>query len=307
MIRAGRPRVSMLGRQHVRDGIITFRTAKTGTQVTIPLLPELAEIIAATKVGDLAYVATRTSYDEGKLWELVSLGVEGRRGPRCRPRASQGGRDAAANNGATEAEMEAIFSWRGARSLYTRQADRIRLAQDAMRKMARREGSTGSQSSGRMVTIKASRNVRYKLSGRSMKASALASAPPCLPKSRQSRSTGEQAGPLPADIRKCLARLYSAIRNQSDGNDTREALLLTIVHDAIEARAATMQGEIQIDKISPAARSCFDRMTSGTTTLNPPPGSSSNSIPSAFRTCSTAITVDRLRSSVPCSMRWIDF
>jgi integrase len=49
---------AMLGRQHVRDGIITFRTAKTGTQVTIPMLPDLAEIIAATKTGDLAFVAT---------------------------------------------------------------------------------------------------------------------------------------------------------------------------------------------------------------------------------------------------------
>jgi integrase len=42
-----------LGRQHVRDGIMTLRTEKTGTPVVIPLLPELAKIIEATKTGDL--------------------------------------------------------------------------------------------------------------------------------------------------------------------------------------------------------------------------------------------------------------
>ena len=40
----------------------------------------------------------------------------------------------------------------------------------------------------------------------------------------------------------------------------------------------------------------FDRIRSGTTTLNPPPGKSSNSIPSAFRTCSTITTVERRKS-----------
>ena len=49
-----------LGRQHIRDGIISMRTEKTGTPVTIPLLPELAEVIAASKTGDLAFIATIT-------------------------------------------------------------------------------------------------------------------------------------------------------------------------------------------------------------------------------------------------------
>jgi hypothetical protein len=40
---------------------------------------------------------------------------------------------------ATEAELEAIFGWRGGRmaSLYTRQADRVRLARNAMGKLSR--------------------------------------------------------------------------------------------------------------------------------------------------------------------------
>jgi integrase len=39
----------------------------------------------------------------------------------------------AANNGATEAQLEALFGWRGGgmASLYTRQANRVKLAKDA--------------------------------------------------------------------------------------------------------------------------------------------------------------------------------
>jgi integrase len=44
----------------------------------------------------------------------------------------------AANNGATVAELEAIFGWTGARmaSLYTQAADRVRLAKRAIEKLA---------------------------------------------------------------------------------------------------------------------------------------------------------------------------
>jgi hypothetical protein len=45
----------------------------------------------------------------------------------------------AANNGATVAELEAIFGWQGGgmASLYTRAADRARLAKGAMTKLER--------------------------------------------------------------------------------------------------------------------------------------------------------------------------
>ena len=50
----------------------------------------------------------------------------------------------AANNGATVAELEAIFGWSGGgmASLYTRAADRARLAKGAMSKLG---GTTGEQ------------------------------------------------------------------------------------------------------------------------------------------------------------------
>jgi hypothetical protein len=47
----------------------------------------------------------------------------------------------AANSGATEAELEAIFGWKGGKmaSLYTREADRARLARRAIDKLSRGE------------------------------------------------------------------------------------------------------------------------------------------------------------------------
>jgi integrase len=42
-----------LGRQHVKDGTITLRTEKARVPVIIPMLPELATVINATKTGDL--------------------------------------------------------------------------------------------------------------------------------------------------------------------------------------------------------------------------------------------------------------
>lgn len=122
---------AILGRQHIRDGVINFRTAKTGQQVTIPLLPELARIIDATKTGDLAFIATpaeramdKESFGNWFRKACKAAGVPGRaHGLR------KAGATRAANNGATEAELEAIFGWSGGRmaSLYTRNANRVPL------------------------------------------------------------------------------------------------------------------------------------------------------------------------------------
>ena len=47
-----------IGRQHVRDGIATIRTEKTGTEVHLPILPELQEVIAR----DIVYVFWALSF-----------------------------------------------------------------------------------------------------------------------------------------------------------------------------------------------------------------------------------------------------
>jgi hypothetical protein len=43
--------VARIGRQHIRDGVLTVRQQKTGATLAIPVHPDLAAIIAATPVG----------------------------------------------------------------------------------------------------------------------------------------------------------------------------------------------------------------------------------------------------------------
>jgi hypothetical protein len=48
--------VVCIGRQHVRDGVLTVRQKKTGITLAIPVHPELATIIASTPTGDLTFL-----------------------------------------------------------------------------------------------------------------------------------------------------------------------------------------------------------------------------------------------------------
>jgi integrase len=133
-----------LGRQHIRDGVATIRTEKTGVTVTIPILSALDEVLQAGPCADLAFICgenggalTKESF--GNLFREAcnAAGVS---------KSAHGvrkiGATRAANNGATVAELEAIFGWQGGgmASLYTRAADRARLAKGAMMKLDRTPG-----------------------------------------------------------------------------------------------------------------------------------------------------------------------
>lgn len=130
-----------LGKQHVKNGIITIDTAKTGTRVAIPMLPELAATLEAGPTGDLHFIA---GADRGPLKKesLGNLFSEACRAAGVK-KSAHGLRKAAAtraaNRGATVAQLEAIFGWEGGRmaSLYTRSADRQALAAAAMEKLSR--------------------------------------------------------------------------------------------------------------------------------------------------------------------------
>ena len=132
--------VAALGRQHVRAGEITIRTAKTGQVVSLPILPELAATIAASPAGDLTFITGQG----GRPFVKEAFGNWF--GKACRmagvPGSAHGlrklGATRAANNGASEAQLEAIFGWRGGgmASLYTRAANRRRLALEAMGKLS---------------------------------------------------------------------------------------------------------------------------------------------------------------------------
>jgi len=81
---------------------------------------------------------------------------------RCRPnepisaRAGQGGAAVAAESGATEAELDAIFGWTDRRmaSHYTRKANRKKLAYGGVAKLERKTGSTDHSANAYSLTDK---------------------------------------------------------------------------------------------------------------------------------------------------------
>lgn len=52
--------VIRIGRQHIRDGVLSVKQQKTGTTLALAVRPELAEIIAATPSGNLSLLTTRS-------------------------------------------------------------------------------------------------------------------------------------------------------------------------------------------------------------------------------------------------------
>jgi integrase len=129
----------MLGKQHVRNGVATLRTEKTGTEVNIPILPALTDTLAIGPTGDLAFIVgengrplTKESF--GNMFRVAcnAAGVT---------KSAHGvrkiGATRAAEAGVTMRELEALFGWTGGTmaSLYTKTADRKRLAMQASEKI----------------------------------------------------------------------------------------------------------------------------------------------------------------------------
>jgi integrase len=128
------------GRQHVRDGVGTIRTEKTGMEVSLPMLPVLEATLREGPTGDLAFIVgergqplTKESF--GNLFRKAcnEAGLKGKSAHGVR----KIGATRAAEAGATVAELEALFGWTGGTMamLYTRTADRKRLAKVAAEKI----------------------------------------------------------------------------------------------------------------------------------------------------------------------------
>lgn len=128
-----------VGNQHVdEDGIISIVTEKTGTPVVIPMLTVLQRgLLAGPRGRDSWIIGPR-----GKSFVKEAFG-NAFRGRQCgrREESAHGVRKIAATiaaeNGATEAELDAIFGWTGGRmsAHYTRAADRAKLAKRAAEKL----------------------------------------------------------------------------------------------------------------------------------------------------------------------------
>ncbi len=134
--------VVRLGRQHVKDGVITFRMEKKrGVGVVYPpVLPVLEATIAAAKTGDLTFLVsedgtpyTKESFGNWFRDACVAAGVPGR---------AHGLRKAAATRcaekGATLPQLMALFGW-GTEKMaikYIRKANRKLLAAQAAAALA---------------------------------------------------------------------------------------------------------------------------------------------------------------------------
>ena len=137
---ARRGDVVTLGRQHIRDGVIRFVPSKTKAKkmhaIEIPILPELARIIAASPTGNFTFLVT----DRGRAFTSNGFGPWFRK--RCNeaglPNCSahglrKAGATILAERGATDRQLMAMYGWESARqaTTYTASADRKRLAADA--------------------------------------------------------------------------------------------------------------------------------------------------------------------------------
>jgi integrase len=120
-----------VGRQHVRDGVISIQTRKTGTWAHIPIFANLRASLETAPTGDLAFLVTsrgepftsEASFGNWFAKACRAAGVPGRaHGLR------KAGATIAAEAGASAHELMAMFTW-------TRLAEAERYTQAASRRL----------------------------------------------------------------------------------------------------------------------------------------------------------------------------
>jgi integrase len=133
--------VIKMGPQHVKDGSMRLRRGKNGLEGTIPILPPLQAVIDATQIGHLTYLVTafgkpfsdagignwfRDRCDEAGLKHCSAHGLR------------KAGATIAADLGATDEQLMALFGWKSRRqvSTYTRGANQKKLAHEAGSRIA---------------------------------------------------------------------------------------------------------------------------------------------------------------------------
>jgi len=155
--------VVKLGPQLERDGWLYFTMTKGDKEHQVPLLPELRDVLDASSSGHLAYLVTAF----GKPYTAAGFGNWFRR--RCNEAGlkhcsahglRKAGATIAAENGATEYELMAIYGWESPKeaALYTRKANRKRLAASAMHKL------TGNKIPSLSVMVPSGETIRGKKS-----------------------------------------------------------------------------------------------------------------------------------------------
>lgn len=145
----------LFGPQHVRNGWGEYRSVKTNTQVVFPILPALQSSIDACQTGDLIFLITghggpfssAASFGNWFRKQCITAKVPGRaHGLR------KAGATFAAENGASDQQLMAMFGWTDARqaALYTRKASRATLAGEAARMLG--QGQKGNILSPHLIS-----------------------------------------------------------------------------------------------------------------------------------------------------------
>lgn len=138
----------LLGWQHIRDGIATIQTEKSGQRVTVtlPILPVLARTLKAGPTGDMSLICgdRRLPLKKESFGNLFSEAAKKAGVNKSAHGIRKLAATRAANNGATVPQLKALFGWLtdAMASHYTREADRVRLARDAIEKMNKPETAT---------------------------------------------------------------------------------------------------------------------------------------------------------------------
>lgn len=135
-----------IGWKDVKDNIIHLKTEKSQfkTDVFLPILPELAKTLKTGPIGDETFICgkkgtkfTKESFGHAFLKACTQAGIN---------KSAHGLRKLAAtraaNSGATVPQLKALFGWTNDNmaSLYTKSADRKKLALEAIKKLQKNEG-----------------------------------------------------------------------------------------------------------------------------------------------------------------------
>ena len=148
--------VVRMGRQHIRDGVLTLKQQKTGITLAIPLHPNLVAVLDGTPASHLTFLVTATGkpYGGNAFSEQFRNWCDAAGLPqRCKP---HGLRKAAcrrlAEHGCSANEIMAISGHTTMKEIvrYTVAADQARLARNAMTRTVPRtkDESKVSQSTG---------------------------------------------------------------------------------------------------------------------------------------------------------------
>lgn len=144
---------ALMGRQHVHDGWISFRAKKNSVVVEMPLAPELKAAIDAVRVsrkGHLHFLINEWD----KPFSIKGLGQRMRKWcdsiglNHCSSHGiRKAGATIAADNGASEHELMATFGWTSPKqaAIYTKKANRRRLAGAGAAKITLTKGETGNE------------------------------------------------------------------------------------------------------------------------------------------------------------------